>query len=59
MNMRVSHTNITIPVHNPYAHHYFTQAVPTPEPDLALSTDQGASIHLPSANCGNVGLKPT
>jgi amidase len=66
-NKHASDTSVTGPVHNPYAHGYSTggsssgcgRLLASGKVDMAIGTDQGGSIRLPSANCGVVGLKPT
>jgi amidase len=62
-----SHTAATGPVHNPYQHGYTAGGsssgcaalVAAGEVDMAIGSDQGGSIRLPSSFCGVCGMKPT
>lgn len=62
-----SHTNITGPVHNPWADGYAAGgsssgsavAVALGEADMALGADQGGSIRIPASFSGIVGMKAT
>lgn len=62
-----SHTNITGPVHNPWADGYAAGGsssgaavvVALGEADMALGADQGGSIRIPASFSGIVGMKAT
>lgn len=62
-----SHTNATGPAHNPHKMEYSAGGsssgngivVALGEVDMALGTDQGGSIRMPSSFCGVYGMKPT
>ncbi|MBT2246738.1 amidase [Sphingobium sp. BHU LFT2] len=62
-----SHTSDPAPVHNPRRAGYSAGGsssgsaalVAAGEVDMALGTDQGGSVRIPSAFCGVVGMKPT
>lgn len=62
-----SHTSQPAPVHNPRRHGYSAGGsssgsaalVAAGEVDMALGTDQGGSVRIPSAFCGTYGMKPT
>ena len=62
-----SHTSDPAPVHNPWRHGYCSGGsssgsaalVASGEVTLALGSDQGGSIRIPSAFCGTYGMKPT
>lgn len=62
-----SHTCVTGPIRNPWdtsrtaggSSGGSTALVAAGEVDLAIAGDQGGSIRIPSAWCGDAGLKPT
>ncbi len=62
-----SHTNALEPIRNPWDPSKTSGGssggsgalVAAGEVDMAIAGDQGGSIRMPSAFCGNVGLKPT
>jgi amidase len=62
-----SHTNVTGPIHNPWADGFSTGGsssgsaalVALGEADMSLGADQAGSIRMPSSFSGIVGLKPT
>ncbi|MGA3796629.1 amidase [Pseudomonas fluorescens] len=62
-----SHTAASGPVHNPHRHGYCAGGsssgcaalVANGEVDLAVGSDQGGSVRIPSSFCGVYGMKPT
>lgn len=62
-----SHTSVSGPVHNPRRRGHTAGGsssgsaalVAAGEVELAIGTDQGGSVRVPSALCGVVGMKPT
>ena len=62
-----SHTNALAPIRNPWdpsrtaggSSGGSAALVAAGEVDMAIAGDQGGSIRIPTAWCGNVGLKPT
>lgn len=62
-----SHTALSGPVHNPHRHGYSAGGsssgsaalVAAGEVELAIGSDQGGSVRIPSAWCGVYGMKPT
>lgn len=62
-----SHTAASGPVHNPHRHGYSAGGsssgcaalVAAGEVDLAVGSDQGGSVRIPSSFCGVYGMKPT
>lgn len=62
-----SHTSASGPVHNPRRHGYSAGGsssgsaalVAAGEVEMALGSDQGGSVRIPSAYCGVYGMKPT
>jgi len=62
-----SHTSHPAPVHNPRKFGYSSGGsssgsaalVAAGEVDMALGTDQGGSVRIPSSFCGVYGMKPT
>lgn len=62
-----SHTSASGPVHNPRKAGYATGGsssgngalVASGEVDMAIGSDQGGSVRIPSSYCGIYGMKPT
>lgn len=62
-----SHTSDPAPVHNPHRHGYSSGGsssgsaalVAAGEAEMAIGSDQGGSVRIPSAFCGVYGMKPT